>query len=406
MTDPLRPGLVTRVRAALRGERDAAGLEALRGAGVVVFEELARAERARSELAAAGLSLWDAEPTVAGHLVAVWNAFVLQSLGAGLLDADYAGDARTVGYVPPVTFEQAWSWFAAAEGWLNQARQARANRDYDLAAVITLPAGLPDWVQAEPCPPAHLQAMLRALPTVAEHAELALFDLEKQASTEAHERVVNRLRQLAAEAASAAEYAQAVAASPAGGQLHELIETHLKRAVALWFQLGQIAAMPALADRYRTEPGAPRLDPQSLPGGVNFDPWCLTDPTTVRRWRADPRARQAVAALWAADPDPARTLTIHAQIQAALADGAIVRAEGMRHGSYFYCCPWSAIYQVRRTVRIDGRQLAPAQQFTFDVSAEEIPEGKPFVRRILLGPFTTTTEVDYCDPTAGGHHDD
>jgi hypothetical protein len=38
-------------------------------------------------------------------------------------------------------------------------------------------------------------------------------------------------------------------------------------------------------------------------------------------WQADPRARQAIAALWAADPDPARTLAIPAQIQAALATG-------------------------------------------------------------------------------------
>jgi hypothetical protein len=42
------------------------------------------------------------------------------------------------------------------------------------------------------------------------------------------------------------------------------------------------------------------------------------------------------------------------------------------------------------------------QQFTFDVSAEEMAEGGQFVRRLLPGPFHLTGDVDYCDPTAEG----
>ena len=160
-----------------------------------------------------------------------------------------------------------------------------------------------------------------------------------------------------------------------------------------------------LIARYRPKSGPARVDPQTLPGGARFDPWCLTDPGTLEQWQADPRARKAIDAMWAVDPDPARTLTIHAQIQAALASGAIAPVTGMRLGSYFYCCPWSAIYRVRRPVKIDGRRLAVPQQFTFDVSGEELTEGGSFVRRILLGPFTPTSEVDYCDPAGGGHHD-
>jgi hypothetical protein len=341
--------------------------------------------------------------------------FVLQTLGAGLLDADNAAEPGTVGYVPPITFDQVWSWFSAAEGWLSQAQQARANPDYDLAATLRLPAALPAWAEIEPCPPAHLQAMLTALPSIREHAELALYDLDKsdpdtvdpeqRADTGQHRRAVNTLHQLAAEAAAAADYAQALGNTPAGQRLHELIETHLKRAVTLWFHLGQLAAMPTLIGGYRPKAGPARIDPQTLPDPTRFDPWCLTDPATRAQWQADPRARNTIAALWAADPEPVRTLTIHAQIQAATASGAIAPVSGMRLGSYFYCCPWSPIYQVRRRVKIDGRRLSVPQQFTFDVSGEELAEGGHFVRRILLGPFTATTEVDYCDPT-GGHHDD
>jgi len=164
--------------------------------------------------------------------------------------------------------------------------------------------------------------------------------------------------------------------------------------------------MPILIDRYQSKSGPARVDPQALPGGTSFDPWCLTEPGSRPRWQADPRARRAVEALWAVDTDPARTLAIHAQIQAELHAGAIAPAVENRQGSYYYCCPWSPIYQVRRPVTINGQKLSVPQQFTFDVSGEELAEGGPFVRRIVLGPFHSTTKVDYCDPAAGGHHDD
>jgi hypothetical protein len=185
-----------------------------------------------------------------------------------------------------------------------------------------------------------------------------------------------------------------------------VIDTHHKRAVTSWLHIGQLAAMPALIADYRAATGPARVDPDTLPGGGRFDPWCLTDPGTLRQWQADAKAQRAIQALWAVDPDPAATLTIQAQIQTALDGGAISRVTGMRQGSYYYCCPWSPIYQVRRPITIGGRRLATPQQFTFDVSGEEMAEGGAFVRRILPGPFQPTSEVDYCDPTSEGHHDD
>lgn len=43
------------------------------------------------------------------------------------------------------------------------------------------------------------------------------------------------------------------------------------------------------------------------------------------------------------------------------------------------------------------------QQFTLDVSGEELANGGAFRREILIGPFIPTDDVDYCDPTGGGH---
>jgi hypothetical protein len=99
-------------------------------------------------------------------------------------------------------------------------------------------------------------------------------------------------------------------------------------------------------------------------------------------------------------PYPAATLAIQSQINAAVAAGSVAArtSRGQRH---YYCCPWSAIYQARRPVIIAGQRLRPMQEFTLNVSAEEIPEGGPFARRLLAGPFHSTSEVDYCDPERG-----
>lgn len=41
------------------------------------------------------------------------------------------------------------------------------------------------------------------------------------------------------------------------------------------------------------------------------------------------------------------------------------------------------------------------QEFTFDVSAEEMADGGQFTRRPLAGLFHPTTRIDYCDPADG-----
>jgi hypothetical protein len=405
MHDPEDPNLITRVRAVLHGERSAAPLEALRRAGGLAVEELVEAERARAELAVGGRDLWQAQPAVGGQLVATWNAFVLHTLAAALLDADYADQPGTVGYVPPVTYQQAWAWFGAVEGWLSAARQARSNPEFDLSSQVRLPAGLPPWAEVEPCPPAHLAAMRAAIPQIREHAELAVFDLEKAGVPDGGAATINRLKQLLAEAGSAADYAARLAGGRIGEQVHELIEDNLKHAVEIWFHVGQLAALPVLVEHYPTRGGAARPDLDALPGGSRFDPWCLTDPVTLPRWKADPRARRAMDLLWRYDPDPVKTLTIQAQIQQGLDSGGLAFHRTRSGASCYFCCPWASLYQVRRPVTIAGKRLAPMQQFTFEVSAEEMAEGGPFVRRVVLGPFQPTDDVDYCDPTTGGHDD-
>jgi hypothetical protein len=398
MADPLRPTLMTKMRAAIGGERDAAFLEALRAAGRVAYDELMVAEKIRAQ----GASPWAVSAAVGSQNLATWNAFVLQTLGETFLDADYAAKPGTVGFVPPVTYDQAARWFAAVEGWVSRARQARVNPDYDISRELALPAGLPPWAEVDPCPPEHLSALLAAVPPIREHVDVAIYALERRGVPDRRRAAVNRLKQMAVEAAAATDYAVGLRTRRHDPTLHELIENNLKRALELWYHAGQLAAMPQLLDSYRGLRPAARPDMSSLPGGARFDPWCLTDPATRPRWQRDPRAVQAITEMWQWDPDPAATIALRAEIDIALAAGDVVTVPAPRNGTCFYECPWSAIYEARRPVRIGGRPLRVLQQFTLEAAADDMPRGLPFRRGILLGPFRMTEEVEYCDPD-GGH---
>jgi hypothetical protein len=346
--------------------------------------------------------MWTARPDQASQLLCAWNAFALQTLGDELVEADYQADPRTVGFLPPVTAEQAAAFLGEVEHWSARARRAASDQTYDVAAEIAVPAALPEWARVEPCPRAHLTAMLAAARAMRGRAEAALDDLAKAEPPEGKAGAASRLKGMAAEADSVTSFGESLWSPQATGEVHEKVENSLRRGIAAYYRLGQLLAMPALLNRPEIAATPVTGPPLPLPGQAGFDPWCLTDPASRTRWRRDPAARQAIDTLWRYDPDPAATLAIQSQIDAAVADGSVVPGATISQAaSHYYCCPWSSIYQVRRPVTIAGQRLRPMQQFTFDVSAEEMAEGGQFTRRLLPGPFHTTSQVDYCDPESG-----
>ncbi|MCA1712251.1 MAG: hypothetical protein LC789_11690 [Actinobacteria bacterium] len=401
-----RPPLMIRLAAKLKGEVSAATAEAYRQAGKQVYDDLLRADAARERLAANGGTLWDAPAGTRTQLLASWNAFVLQALGEALLDEDYAADPSTVGFLPPVTAEQTARVLGEVEQWTAAARRGEADPEYDVARDIALPAPLPPWVEVEPCPPSHLSAMMAAARAMRERADHALADFGRLGDTGNHAADAAALAGVAADLGSAVDYAQGLAAAREPS-VHERAERSIKRAVEGYYRLGQLLAAPALLHA----PGATPAGPASrlrLPGEAGFDPWVLTDPATRAAWQRDPLAVQAVETMWRYDPDPEATLALQAEIDQAVESGRVRRgaaADGRRLGNY-YCCPWSPIYTVLKPVTVDGRRLRGGQQFALEVSAEEVLEGGPFTREVVLGPFSPTTRIDYCDPAAGGHDDD
>ncbi|NUP50832.1 MAG: hypothetical protein HOW97_26510 [Catenulispora sp.] len=403
-----RPTLMTRLAAMLRGEVAATTIEAYRRAGAWAYGEMAAADAARAETAASGADLWSIPVGRSSQLLCTWNAFALQTLGDALVEADYRADPRTVGYLPEVTAEQTAAFLGQVESWLAAARRGAADPGFDISTQVALPAPLPEWVEAEPCPRAHLDAMLAAARAMRARAEAAIADFQRGGTPAEREKTAGKLAGLAADAGAVLSYAESLWSPTADQQIHERVENSLRRAIDGYYTLGQLLAMPALAERPTPDGLHPTGVNLPLPRQAGFDPWCLTDQATRAKWQQDPAARRAIDSLWRYDPDPATTLAIQSQIDGAVAAGAIVPGrmpDGSKIGHYF-CCPWSSVYLVRGPVVIDGVMLRPMQQFTFDVSAEEVLEGGEFERRLLIGPFHKTSKVDYCDPAGGGHDDD
>jgi hypothetical protein len=235
--------MMTRLAAAMHGEVSADTVEAYRRAGGAAYQDMMDAEQLRASLTASGTGQWGASPAQGSRLLCAWNAFALQTLGDELVEADYRADPRTVGFLPPVTAEQAAAFLGEVEQWSSRARRAAEDTSYDITAEVALPAPLPGWVKVEPCPRAHLDAMLAAARAMRGRAEAALADLIRTGPPQGREDEVGRLRGRAAEADSVVSYGEALWSPDASGPVHERVENSLRRGIAAYYELGQLSAI-------------------------------------------------------------------------------------------------------------------------------------------------------------------
>lgn len=385
-----------RIVARMQGEVPAEDLEAYRRAGSEVYRLLGELEQRRAEWAVGQVNAWTAPPATQAALLCSWNAFALQTMGDNLLTADYESQPLTRRYVPLVTARQIVAFYEQVPAWLGRARASQASDSYSLD--VTVPAQLPAWSEVEPCPRPHLVAMRAALSQLRTHAGAGMAGFHVDLDDRDRKRAHDRVHEVLGEAESAAAYADSLWAPQVPDTIHEAIEQHSKRAIELFYLLGQLMAMPRLALAERPSPrpvGGQRLPGPGEPG---FDPWVLTDPRSLGRWQRDGTAQAAIEQLWRRDPEPRRTLAVQGEIQAARERGDIVLDERIGH---YFCCPWAPIYLVRRPVVINRQRLGVMQQFAYDVSAEEMERGGPFTRRLVIGAFSPTNDVDYCLPGQG-----
>jgi len=382
------PDLLTRLRVAIRQEVSTKDLEILRGFGAEAHTALLAAEEKRRELA--GQDAWTLDYTSQAYLVASWCAFANQTLGSAFLDKSYETNLGAAGHVPRETADQIEAFFQEVAALLPRVSQAAVNPSHILSAGI--PHELPGWVNAEPCPTAHLLAMLDACLAIVERAKIAIDDLNALGADKHSgdmQVLLGDLWTARTAAANAADLLPKLNDGSISRKLQGEMEKNVKLAIELAYRVGQLAAMPQLIGKSRLLTRRNRLTAKrerSLPGERGFNKWCLTDPAIHQHWRRDPAAVSAIKMLWQRDPDPEATLDIQSEINAANALGAIW-CNGQ--GNY-YCCPWPAIYQALDPITIGGCSILRGQTFTFDVS---VKEGR-FKREILVASFRPIAEAD------------
>ncbi len=411
----------SRLNAWLAHEVSAADAEALGAAGDIAYTLVTETEDVYRQMLLDGRDPWTTDMNLQARLLSSWVAVAFKTLGDSFLDADYQADPQSSGYVPEVTLRQVLAFYEPVGVWLSHARQAEADPRYQLNP-WTLPAELPEWQEVDPCPRPHLEAMLMAVTGTARRLGLQARAEGAQASFEEHtppgrEADRDHVRGLMAKAAAAGDLAQSLhqqRVRHVSEELHERIEQSVKTAIETYFAAGQLMAMPGLiAQQPQAGPraAAASVQPGGSLAGPGFDPMCLTDPAVMELWRDSHTERDAVDTLWAFDPDRARTLAIRGEIEAALdrrdigyalQDGApVFDPSAPSRAGHFQRCPWAPIYQAVRDCVIAGKPLPAGTQFTFDVSAADVPGGGRFVRRILAGRFVPGQEIDYGHPAGG-----
>lgn len=405
------PGIWARMRAFTRGERDAQTLYAYRQAGAAVHPLLDAAERRRFDLLVGGVSPFALKRHVGLELACAWNAFALQALGDKMLAADETADPGTVGFVPPVTFDQVEGYYQQVQRWLGHASQAAHDPDFDLPKG-TLPAALPAWSPVEPCPRPHLEAMMAALEAMRLHAEAAMHGLEQATPTSDHARLA-KLRGQFAEAMSKAQYAAGMYRPNASAELHEQIETQAKGAIEALYRAGQLISYPALMNERPPGTGTPKrprgggpFPHTPLPGEKSFDPWAMTDPDSTASLKRNQNAARVIGEMWALDPDPAASVDLWDEIRRAVDTGgaAIARNSSGKPVGFYFCTPYCAIYEAKRPLTLGDTAVAPGERFTLECAAEGVRVGYPFKREIATGTFQSAA-IDYCDPDQPPPHE-
>jgi hypothetical protein len=232
----LRPALTSSfliwLRSTLRGEVSTGQLTARRGAGTVAYSLIEEAAAAVGD---------DRETCL--FRACAWNAFALQTIAETLITVDAADDPGTAGYIPRSSLRFASACLDRVPDWIRMARTVQGDPE---SRVRELPATLPTWTPSEPTRQSELHALRSAYEALEARVESDLQRLVARAPADS--RAVAQARHLRAEMQAAAEYAGALAQRRAGDADRGEARWRLLSAIESAFTLGQLLAVPTLAD--------------------------------------------------------------------------------------------------------------------------------------------------------------
>jgi hypothetical protein len=309
-------------------------------------------------------SLLEELPPTGEARVAAWCAFVLQTQGDDLLASGSAP-----GFASEEICEECQIVFQLVSTWLGRARQAAADPSYRLGVVVPQP--LPQPLAART--PDVLKAMRKTLGTV--QARVGADIVERSS-----EPVARRVGPMMSVVQSAIDASAVLARGSIGIELAASLAGTLQGGLDRAYQVGQLLSLPGLI----AEPEPPAHSSQAhhdasslelfLPGDPGFDRWCLTDPLTRARESENVRSNTDLDAFWAADPEPAKTLAIQAEIAAALEYGLVDYLPGNTTDEFVdrvTRCPWPGVLYARSPVTIAGTTLQAGDCFMFSVGTTD-----------------------------------
>lgn len=190
---------------------------------------------------------WAQPPQAQVFLVCAWNAFALQSIADHVLPTDDVADEAVVAFAQACLVE--------VPTWIAAARAVTADAQYRPG--VALPSALPVWPRVAATTHDQARVLAAAADAVAPPAEYEASRLQPSAPPELGAELRLRVEQLR----TALDFARALHAKASSrGELAELCE-QLARALHGAYTLGQLAAMPSLLERLRTDDrgGAPLL---------------------------------------------------------------------------------------------------------------------------------------------------
>jgi hypothetical protein len=329
---------------------------------------LARGEVSTAELAAYGAAngdaydLLDTLPPEGPARLAAWCAFVVQTHADNLI-----ASGQRQGFCERGALDEASMLYQFAGGWLDRARTASTSGGYRLDVVVPQPYFRFTGPQGAP----QVSALRRTAETV--QSRLGA-DLAERSAQPIYERLAPAMRGLQAALDSAAG---AGVGKPSPELLATIAQT-LQIAVDRAYQAGQLLAMPHLiAARPDPVPEPPaRIGSAALrmflPGDPGFDRWCLTDPMVRGAGQYGPAAIRKLDALWASDPEPAKTLALQADIAAALekgvADFTPRTTEPLSELSM--TCPWPGVMLALAPLVIGDERIAAGERFALSVGTQ------------------------------------
>ncbi|HST88052.1 MAG TPA: hypothetical protein VLJ14_06705 [Ktedonobacterales bacterium] len=345
---------------------------------------------------AQGTQPWDAYGRMRHALAFIRAARAHQIFIRELLAADAAFDPATVGYLPPITYDQCNALCHQIHPDLQRAVAALNDPEFTPDVALPLPLGPHVEAEDEACPVTHLQGMIAAAREVREWAA----GLIAQYSTAvAHAAVpvppdvsahVTALNARLAEADSALRFGVDLVGQASRGEatveLHEQAEDSLWDALETFFLLNQAVAMPELL-RPPVEP-SPSSANTSQKGATrrrrNYrdrhirpdDLWPIAAPAARSQLRGTKFGGDEMAEMC---EKMGGILSAGAQqyldeVAAAVSRGDAYMIAAMAN------CPFEPLYRARRPLEIAGATIPTSHEFHWNFHRGHIETASRFGR--------------------------